>query len=90
MHNANHVVLFTKVLQYHPNAEEKIGSSSGRFFIRRSVVEEDKINDVCCCYVRRTDGTEEDFKYYGTRLWKYNGMRFDFSTGIIKPDKIFK
>lgn len=73
-----------RVLKHHPRFAEKKGCGVKDIFVRRSIVHGE---DVCCSYVRRKDGSEEDFsvfKPYRTISHKDNGRRFDASEGALK------
>eukprot|EP00633_Aureoumbra_lagunensis_P001622 CAMPEP_0197294338 /NCGR_PEP_ID=MMETSP0890-20130614/32144_1 /TAXON_ID=44058 ORGANISM="Aureoumbra lagunensis, Strain CCMP1510" /NCGR_SAMPLE_ID=MMETSP0890 /ASSEMBLY_ACC=CAM_ASM_000533 /LENGTH=186 /DNA_ID=CAMNT_0042769705 /DNA_START=142 /DNA_END=703 /DNA_ORIENTATION=- len=64
------VTVLLAVLRNHPRAAAKIGDGIARLFVRRNIVDG---QDVCCCYVERVDGSEEDFsilKPYKTKSWK--------------------
>lgn len=75
----NHSRILLDVLHNHPNAEKKIGAGIKYVFVRRSQTR--KGLDVCCCYIKRIDDTEEDFslfKAYGTLSRKNkNNSKFD-------------
>jgi len=77
------VTVLLAVLRNHPRAAAKIGDGIARLFVRRNIVDG---QDVCCCYVERVDGSEEDFsilKPYKTKSWKDDGRHFDATTGRI-------
>jgi hypothetical protein len=66
--------LFYTLLLFHPNAIQKIGSGIDCFFVKRFIT--DKGTDVCCVFIRRCDGTDEDislFKCYRETSRKSDG-----------------
>ena len=76
--NPEHFNIFNGVLQNLPNAEGKIGCGLKGFKINRCIAVGGE--DVCCCYVIRTDGTEEDFSLFKIYRRKDTGNRFDSKT----------
>jgi hypothetical protein len=88
--NPVHVDVLERVLRNHPAAKTKIGCGIAGFFVRRSLAEMEggRLKDVCCCFVRRTDETEEDFsmfRCYNSQSWKSDGTtHFDAKSQSLK------
>ena len=84
----NDYSIILSALLNHPNVTNKIGCGVQSLFVKRSTAlyHGDIIpRDICCCYVKRTDGTEEDFSIYlcyGVRSWKSStdGLYYDSKT----------
>lgn len=84
-------------LCHHPHAKEKIGVGVTEIFVRRSLAKvsggkskpsraKGPRDEVCCCYVKRSDGSVDDFsllKCFGKRSWKDDGRHFDASTNSL-------
>lgn len=73
-----------RALENHPRAKEKIGCGVTGIFVRRNRATNGE--DVCCCHVRRADGSEEDFSVYvcfRTRSWKDIGKSYDANLGTL-------
>lgn len=81
-----HDAVLRSVLLNHPRAADKVGVGIKYIFVRRLLTTEG--DDVCCCYVKRVDDTEEDFsvfKAYRETSWKNKGTRFDaVSGGVVR------
>jgi hypothetical protein len=87
--NLDHFRVLSAVLMNHPRAAAKIGEGIGGLFVRRSLIKDGV--DVCCCFVRRVDGSEEDFSIfvpYKNRSWKDDGHRFDANTDALYKREI--
>jgi hypothetical protein len=79
-------VLLHRALGEHPSAVDKIGSGVQRIFVRRSII---GTEDVCCCYVERTDGSEVDFslqRCFGARSWKDQGNHVEGNKVLRRED----
>jgi hypothetical protein len=87
-----HNEILTILISQHPRSIEKIGSGIKSFFVQRSIVQYDgKDTDVCCCYIKRLDDTEEDFSIfvcYKERSWKDTGTWFDSKNKAFKKREI--
>lgn len=86
--NAEHFSHLLAALMNHPNAEEKMRGGVKEILVRRSkaINRLGIVEDVCCCYVVRTDNTEADFslfKCFGARSWKDQGNHFDAASGSL-------
>lgn len=83
----DHLELMLRALAHHCNAKEKIGCGVESMFVRRSIVQG---RDVCCFYVKRVDGSEEDFSLhacYGTKSWKNTtGETFNSATSSFEAN----
>ena len=88
VNDPNHFDLLLRTLRHHPSTKQKIGEGLKEIIVRRSTATNGE--DVCCCYVVRIDGSEEDFslfKCYNLKSWKDKGRHFDASTDtLLKRD----
>ena len=65
-------------LAFHPKATSKVGCGISRIFVQRSRSPDG--DEVCCFYVSRRDGSEEDFSLH--KIFKrHYGHGFDSSSG---------
>lgn len=70
-----------EALSFHPKAAKKIGCGVNRMFVQRSIT--DQGAEICCFYVEREDGSEEDFSLLKIYKKSY-GSGFDAGTGALR------
>eukprot|EP00976_Prorocentrum_cordatum_P050234 1014230-Prorocentrum_minimum.AAC.2 len=79
--DAHQQAIIEKALTFHPKANSKIGCGVERIFVQRSRTPQGE--EVCCFYVSRRDGSEEDFSLHKIYNRGY-GHGFDVGTGSLR------
>jgi hypothetical protein len=79
--DSNQQGIIKTALTFHPKATSKFGCGVDRIFVQRSRTPQGE--EVCCFYVSRIDGSEEDFSLHKI-FNRHYGHGFDVSTGSLR------
>jgi hypothetical protein len=83
----DHLAAMTEALRYHPKAEQKMGEGVAGMFVRR-------FGPHACFFVRRIDGTEEDFSctklHKGAARCRSDEVRLAFREAVEADVEAFR